>query len=64
MTPKERVLEFAQEKKVFRASEAEKATSASRVYLERLVSEGKLKKAGYGLYSLAENKFSEMQDIL
>lgn len=64
MTPKERVLEFAREKKIFRASDAEKAASVERVYLERLVNEGKLKKAGYGLYSLAENKFSEMQDIL
>jgi len=64
MTPKERLLEFAREKKVFRASDAEKAAAVSRVYLNRLVKDGKLSKAGYGLYRLAENNFSEMQDIL
>lgn len=64
MTPKERVLEFAREKKVFRASDAEKAVAVSRVYLNRLVNEGKLSKAGYGLYRLAENNLGEMQDIL
>jgi predicted transcriptional regulator of viral defense system len=64
MTPKERVLKFAREKKVFRASDAEKAAAVSRVYLNRLVNEGKLNKAGYGLYRLAENNSGEMQDIL
>jgi predicted transcriptional regulator of viral defense system len=64
MTPKERVLKFAREKKVFRASDAEKAAAVSRVYLNRLVNEGKLFKAGYGLYRLAENNSGEMQDIL
>ena len=65
MNGKEKVLEFAKEKKIFRARDAETLGGASsRVYLQRLVDEGKLTKAGYGLYQLAENNFTEMQDFL
>lgn len=64
MTPKERLIKFASEKKVFRASDAEKTAQVSRVYLNRLVNEGKLTKAGYGLYALTENNFNEMQDFV
>lgn len=63
MTTKEKLLEFAREKKIFRARDAETlGGAASRVYLQRLVEEGKLTKAGYGLYRLAENNFAETQD--
>lgn len=64
MNGKEKVLEFAREKKIFRASDIETQVKVSRVYLQRLLEEGKLTKAGYGLYRLAENNFTEMQDIL
>lgn len=64
MNGKEKVLEFAKEKKIFRASDIETLGGVSRVYLNRLLEEGKLTKAGYGLYRLAENNFTEMQDIL
>ncbi len=64
MNGKERVLEYAKEKKIFRASDIESQVKGSRVYLQRLLAEGQLTKAGYGIYRLAENNFSEMQDIL
>ena len=65
MTDKEKLLEFAREKKIFRARDAETVGGASsRVYLQRLLAEGKLKKAGHGLYSIADNNFTEMQDFL
>jgi len=66
MTAKEKLLEYAKEKKIFRARDAEDALGGAspRVYLQRLAREGKLVKTGYGLYQLAEGNFSEMQDIL
>lgn len=65
MTEKQKLLEFAREKKLFRTRDAEAVGGASsRVYLQRLLAEGKLLKAGRGLYRLAENDFAEMQDIL
>jgi predicted transcriptional regulator of viral defense system len=65
MTAKEKLLEFAREKKIFRARDAETTCGASsRVYLQRLLAEGKLTKAGHGLYSIAETNFTEMQDFL
>lgn len=65
MTAKEKLLEFAREKKIFRARDAETHCGASsRVYLNRLLTEGKITKAGHGLYSIAENNFTEMQDFL
>lgn len=65
MTAKEKILEFAKEKKIFRARDAETIGGASsRVYLNRLLAEGKLVRAGHGLYSVADNNFTEMQDFL
>lgn len=65
MTAKEKLLEFAREKKIFRARDAETIGGASsRVYLNRLLAEGKLVRAGHGLYSVADNNFTEMQDFL
>ena len=66
MTAKETLLEFAKEKKIFRARDAEGALggASSRVYLQRLVDEGKLVKASHGLYRLADGNFTEMQDVL
>lgn len=64
MTDKEKLLEFAKEKKIFRARDAENEAEVPRVYLQRLIDEGKLIKAGYGLYRLADNNFTEKQDFL
>ena len=65
MTAKEKLLEFAKERKIFRARDAETHCGASsRVYLNRLLVEGKLTRAGHGLYSIAESNFNEMQDFL
>ena len=65
MTTKEKLLEFAREKKIFRARDAETVGGASsRVYLQRLLAEGNLVRAGHGLYSIADNNFNEMQDFL
>lgn len=65
MTGKQKLLEFARKKKLFRTRDAEAVGGASsRVYLQRLLAAGKLVKAGRGIYRLAENDFTEMQDIL
>lgn len=64
MTDKEKLLEYAKEKKIFRTRDAEKEAEVSRVYLSRLVDEGEIIKVGYGLYSLAGANFAEKQDFL
>lgn len=61
MTGKEKILEFAQKRKTFRAGEAERELDLPRTYLSRLVSEGLLERVGYGLYSLADGDFNEAQ---
>ena len=64
LTPKERLLEFARENKFFRARDAEAQADVSRVYLQRLLREGKLVKTARGLYSLAGGDFTETRDAL
>ncbi len=61
MTAKEKILEFAGRKRTFRASEVERELNLPRTYLSRLVGEGLLEKVGYGLYSLADDDFTEAQ---
>lgn len=61
MTGKEKILEFAEKKRTFRASEVERELDLPRTYLARLVGEGLLEKVGYGLYSLADDDFTEAQ---
>ncbi len=61
MTGKEKILEFAQKKKTFRAGEAARELDLPRTYLSRLVSEGLLERVGYGLYSLRGGDFNEAQ---
>lgn len=64
MTGKEKLLEFAGKKKIFRASEVQQELNLPRTYLSRLVGEGLLEKVGYGLYSLADGDFTEKQSLL
>lgn len=64
MTGKEKLLEFAGKKKIFRAIEVEQELNLSRMYISRLVQEGKLVKVGYGLYSLPDTDFDEAQSFL
>jgi len=64
MTGKEKLFEFAQKRKIFRASDVEKELSLPRTYLARLVAEGLLERVGYGLYSLAGDDFNEAQSFL
>lgn len=61
MTGKEKILDFAGRKRTFRASEIERELNLPRTYLSRLVAEGLLEKVGYGLYSLADDDFTEAQ---
>ena len=61
MTGKEKLLEFAEKKKTFRASEIERELDLPRTYLVRLVKEGLLERVGYGLYSLADGDFNQAQ---
>ena len=61
MTGKEKILEFAQKKKTFRAGQIERELDLPRTYLSRLVEEGLLERVGYGLYSLSGGDFNEAQ---
>ncbi len=61
MTGKEKILDFAGRKRTFRANEIERELNLPRTYLSRLVREGLLERVGYGLYSLADDDFTEAQ---
>lgn len=64
MQRSEKLIEFAKRKKIFRPSEAEQELNIPRMYIQRLVQEGRLIRIGYGLYSLANNDFTEAQSLL
>jgi predicted transcriptional regulator of viral defense system len=61
---REKLLEFANERKIFRAREVEEKLGISRNYIQRLVDEGRLIKVSRGIYSLAEHSFPETQSLL
>jgi predicted transcriptional regulator of viral defense system len=61
---KEKLLEFAEERKIFRARDVEEVLGISRTYIQRLVDEGKLIKVSRGIYSLATHSFSESQSLI
>jgi predicted transcriptional regulator of viral defense system len=61
---REKLLEFANERKIFRAREIEKKLGISRNYIHRLVDEGALIKVSRGIYSLADYSFPETQSLL
>jgi predicted transcriptional regulator of viral defense system len=64
MTGRQKLLEYANKRKIFRASDVEHELGLSRMYISRLVKEGLLERVGYGLYSLAGTEFNENQTIL
>ena len=64
MTNREKLQKFAETKKVFRAGEVESELNISRMYIHRLMREGKLVRVGYGLYSLADSDFTEHQSYI
>lgn len=64
MTGREKILEYAKERKIFRASEVEHNLGLSRMYLTRLMQEGRLERVGYGLYSLPDNDAIAEQSII
>jgi predicted transcriptional regulator of viral defense system len=64
MTGREKILEYAKKRKIFRASEVERELHFSRMYIWRLLQEGLLERVGYGLYSLKGTDFTETQSIL
>ena len=64
MTGKEKVLEAARRKKVFRAVDVDLPPGHAHRYLARLVEDGKIERVGYGLYQSADGDFTEMQSIL
>lgn len=61
---KEKVLNVARQKKIFRASDVEMNAGNTNKYIERLVKDGSLERVGYGLYSLAENDLTENQSLI
>lgn len=61
---KEKLLEFAKERKIFRARDVENDLGISRNYIRRLVDEGTLIKVSRGIYSLADHSFPETQSLL
>ncbi|MEQ1924199.1 MAG: type IV toxin-antitoxin system AbiEi family antitoxin domain-containing protein [Pyrinomonadaceae bacterium] len=64
MTGRQKLLEYANKRKIFRASDVEHELGLSRMYISRLVQEGLLDRVGYGLYALAGSGFNENQTIL
>ena len=64
MSGREKLLKYAQNRKIFRSSDVERELGLSRMYISRLVNEGHLERVGYGLYSLAAVEFNENQSIL
>lgn len=64
MTGKEKVLEVARKKKVFRAKDVSLPLKSTHRYLARLVEDGQIERVGYGLYGLADSSFTEMQSFL
>ncbi len=64
MTGKEKVLEVARQKKIFRAGDIDLPSGHAHRYLARLVEEGKIEKVGYGIYQSGDGDFSEMQSFL
>jgi predicted transcriptional regulator of viral defense system len=64
MTGREKLLKYAQNRKIFRGTDVEHDLGLSRMYISRLVKEGYLERVGYGLYSLAAVEFNENQSIL
>ena len=62
-TSKEKLLEFAKEKKLLRPSDFAEVKGA-RVLISRLVESGELVKIGRGLYSLPSSDFNEQQSLL
>jgi predicted transcriptional regulator of viral defense system len=63
MTGRQKLLEYAKKRSVFRASDVEHELGLSRMYISRLVKEGQLERVGYGLYAFAPNEFNENQSI-
>lgn len=61
---REKLLEFAHQKKIFRPRDVERELNLSRTSLSRLVQNGQLVKVGRGLYALANNDFNETQSLL
>ncbi len=64
MTGREKILEYAKRRKVFRASEIEHELGLSRMYLTRLMEEGRLERVGYGLYSLPDDQANAERSIV
>lgn len=64
MTRREKLVEYAQMRKVFRASDVERDLGLQRTYVSRLVKEGQLERVGYGIYALAGAEFNENQSVL
>lgn len=61
---KDKLLEFAGQRKIFRAHDVEEKLGISRNYIQRLVDEGKLFKVSRGIYSLTEHDFTETQSLI
>lgn len=64
MTRREKLLEYANKRKIFRSSDVEHDLGLSRMHISRLVKEDLLERVGYGLYALAGTEFNENQSIL
>jgi predicted transcriptional regulator of viral defense system len=64
MTGREKIIKYAKQRKVFRASDVEREFGLSRMYISRLVQEGQLERVGYGLYSLRDNNPTEQRSIV
>ena len=64
MSGREKLLEYAKVRKIFRGADVEHQLGLPRTYISRLVKEGLLERVGYGLYALEGYDFSEHQSIV
>lgn len=64
MTGKDKVLETARKKRVFRAKDVDLPLTSTHRYLARLVENGQIERIGYGLYELTDSNFTEVQSFL
>ncbi len=64
MTSREKIIDYARSKTVFRASDMENELGLSRMYVWRLVQEGQLERVGRGVYAVKGTEQKENQSTL
>ena len=64
MTGRQKLIDYAKTRKIFRVSDIQRDLGLSRMYVSRLVDERQIERIGYGLYALSDAEFDENQSIV